>query len=172
MKWLSKTCSPHLYIVSALGNNLGNAFINAAHFRNMEILKLFVDIYGPAIIHTRRSDGNTALHVSCYEDKKEVMEFLLTSGAKVNAVNNHGQTPIYYAIIYGRLECFSVLLAAGVNVNQRENDGGTPLDWALRMAGGSTGGSTEGAKMVELLTAAGGLTAVQLTTTQLQDAHL
>ena len=86
------------------------------------------------------------------------MEFLLESGAAVNAVNNGGRSPLFFAVHFVRPECAKVLLAAGATVNHRRIDGDTPLDRALSRADGSEAR----AEMVVLLEAAGGLRGADL----------
>ncbi len=118
---------------------------------------------GADIVHSRDSARSTALHRSCARsDDTEVTEFLLESGAKVNAVDTDGWTPIFYAITFGLLECTKVLLAAGATVNHRENDGKTPLEWALARVDYDGFKKAARAKIVEVLEAAGALTAAQL----------
>ena len=93
---------------------LGKAFILAAQIQMLEIVKLFVGAW-PDIIHSRWRLGSktTALHETCIKsDDTEVMEFLLASGAKLNAVDDKGQTALYFTC-FGRPECTKVLLAAG-----------------------------------------------------------
>ena len=107
--------------------------------------------------------GRTALHESCMgSDNSEVAEFLLESGAKVNAVGTDGETPLFWSICRGRLECTKVLLAAGAAVNHRKNDGETPLDRALARVDYDGSTNAARAKIVEVLEAAGALTAAQL----------
>ena len=126
----------------------------------------------PDIIHSHGSHyGNTALHVSCWKsDDTEVMEFLLESGAAVNAVDTNGESALFYAVRHARPECAKVLLAAGAAVNHRITGGRTPLDQALARV--DLDGSTNAAraKIVELLEAAGALTAAQLPDDDDEDA--
>jgi len=140
--------------------SVGNAFVLAAFKQYLEIVKLFLEASMPDIIHSHHSQyGNTALHESCrVSDDTEVMEFLLESGAAVNAVNNDGWSPLFYAVGFARPECAKVLLAAGATVNHRRNGGDTPLDYALSRADGSEAR----AEMVGLLEAAGGLRGADL----------
>jgi len=143
--------------------NLGEAFRTVAYTQNLEIVQLFLIACGADIVHSRDSDGYTALHNSCEgSDNSEVTEFLLESGAKVNAENTNGQTPLFKSIIFGLLECTKVLLAAGAAVNHRRTDGGTPLDWALPEVDDDGSTNAARAEIVELLEAAGALTAAQL----------
>ena len=144
--------------------NLGGAFRTVARKQNLEMVQLFLSACGADIVHSRDSDdGRTALHKSCWEsDDTEVLEFLLESGAKVNAVDTNGLTPLFYAINYDRLECTKVLLAAGAAVNHRITGGRTPLDQALAMVDYDTSANAARAKIVQVLEAAGALTAAQL----------
>ena len=144
--------------------NLGDAFRIAAQKQNLELVQLILEVAGPDIIHSRGSTGWTALHQSCTRsDDTEVMEFLLASGAKVNAViDTFGETPLFRSIDYVRLECAKVLLAAGAAVNHRRTDGRTPLDQALAKVDYDGSTNAARAKIVEVLKAAGALTATQL----------
>ena len=134
--------------------NLRDAFVIAAQKQNLEMVKLFLGVC-PDIIHSRSAvNRHTALHRSCmHSDDTEVMEFLLASGAGVNAVDDYDQTPLFNATSWGCLECAKVLLAAGADVNHRGTDRSTPLDMALLMAN---------IEIAELLKAKGGLTEAQL----------
>jgi len=143
--------------------NLGGTFRRVARMQNLEIVQLILNVCGPDIVHSCDSDydGRTALHESCEKsDDTEVTEFLLESGAKANDVGTNGWTPLFLSISFGRLECTKVLLAAGATVNHRNTDGRTPLDLALAQVVGSINPAR--AKIVELLEAAGVLTAAQL----------
>ena len=141
--------------------NLGDALRLAAELQNLEIVKLILGVW-PDIIHSHSpKTSNTALHQSCVEsDKTAVMKFLLTSGAGVNAVDNHGCTPLFTAARSRHPECTKVLLAAGASVNHVNDRGSTPLDRALARGDYAYGEAT--AKIVELLESAGGLRAAQL----------
>ena len=145
---------------------LEGAFLLAVQAQNIEIVKLFLGVW-PDIIHSRFANGCTALHLSCmrnFSDNKEVMEFLLASGAGVNAVNDYGRTPLFNAVAHGRPECAKVLLAAGANVNQRDTEGNTSLDIALssRAVVFSNKVFSNKEMVVEVIGAAGGLTGAQL----------
>jgi len=144
--------------------NLGEAFRTVARKQNLEIVQLFLNVCGADIVHARDpDDGRTALHKSSWSsDNPEVTEFLLESGAKVNAVGTDGETPLFWSITGGRLEHVKVLLAAGAAVNHRRTDGDTPLDRALAWVDHDGSTNAARAKIVEVLEAAGALTAAQL----------
>jgi len=69
------------------------------------------------------------------------MEFLIKSGADVNAKNKDGMTPLHQVmfwklnIFYGagggeKMEAIKLLISGGANINARNNEGKTPLDMA------------------------------------------
>jgi len=147
--------------------NLGGAFRTLARKQNLEIVQLFLSACGADIVHSREFYGGyTALHKTCQGiDNSEVTEFLLKSGAKVNAVDSGGETPLFWSITYGQLEQAKIFLAAGAAVNHRRSNGKTPLDHALDNDEDDDYGSTYAAaraKIVGVLEAAGALTAAQL----------
>ena len=124
--------------------NLGETFLTVAQNQNLELVTLILEVTGPDIVHSRSIPGETALHLSIAfvsRDNTEVMEFLLASGANVNAVDTNGCTPLFWTTTFSRPERVKVLLAAGAHVNLWNNNGRTPLDNALAEGYGSDEGS-------------------------------
>ena len=74
-------------------------------------------------------DGWTGLHISCYEGKKEIVEYLISHPKiNVNKENEDGKTPLWIACWYGREEIVKILLKdERVNVNKESKSGYTPL---------------------------------------------
>ena len=149
--------------------SLQQAFILAARWQKLEYMKLILGVSGPDFIHSRDSNGRTVIYEAIARgDKTEVFEFLLASGADVNAVDNAcplGASPLMFAVNYGRPECAKGLLVAGAAVNYLVN-ACTPLDIVhLSDLGGYKESDKRDecrAKMVEVLKAAGGLTAAEI----------
>lgn len=52
----------------------------------------------PVINNTANPDGRTALHLSVCEDQREVVEFLVKSGAPLHVKDRWGHTPFDEAI--------------------------------------------------------------------------
>lgn len=77
-------------------------------------------------MNARTKDGITPLH---YAKGAEVVRWLLTSGANVDATDGDGNTPLYMADEPGVIE---LLLAHGAKLNARNNIGQTPLLRVIR----------------------------------------
>ena len=71
--------------------------------------------------------GITALHVTAKEGHVQVMELLITKGARVDVRSNDGRTPLYLTIFDGHKEAAIYLLDHGADINAVKNNGFTPL---------------------------------------------
>lgn len=60
----------------------------------------------------------TLLHGAILNNQKEVIHFLLSNGANVNAGDYNGETPIFYAVVEGNLETVQLLLAHNADVTE------------------------------------------------------
>jgi len=73
------------------------------------------------------SQGNfccTALHLAANSDKKDIVEFLISKGARVDAKDAYyGVTPLYYAVRHNYEDIADLLLAKGADVNAKDKDG-------------------------------------------------
>lgn len=73
-------------------------------------------------------DGGTALFKAVKGGHKEVIKFLIDSGADVNFSNREwGHTPIFTAVASGNGEIIKLLICNGAYVNAKRKDGFTPL---------------------------------------------
>lgn len=79
-------------------------------------------------VNDRGDDGQTGLH---YADNVEVMEFLISRGANIDAIDEHGRTPLYAAVKDGLLALVTFLVRAGADVNIADANGITPLGVAI-----------------------------------------
>jgi hypothetical protein len=77
-------------------------------------------------------DGKTLLHRAAEQDYKAVAEFLIASGADVNARDGSKRTPLYLAAESGRRDLVELLLANGADVNASANFCVTPFRVAIR----------------------------------------
>ena len=78
-------------------------------------------------------NGMTPLHYASYQGNIEIVQELISRGAKVNSTNNHGFTPLFYAAQRERVEVCSLLLDAGADptlAGQQEDTVLCPVDCA------------------------------------------
>ena len=68
----------------------------------------------PELINAKcGSLGDTPLHYAARQGRREVVEFLCTNGADINAQNKFGHTPLYYAIEKNHKEVVDILRKYG-----------------------------------------------------------
>jgi len=87
----------------------------------------------PRLLNSVSHDGWTALHLSSFLGRKEVVEYLTKIGADLHAVskNGLGVMPIHSAIAGRKLEVAQFLLEQGIDTNARQTTlGYTPLHYA------------------------------------------
>ena len=77
--------------------------------------------------------GNTPLHEAALENKNvDVLKYLLSKGAKINAKNGTGCTPLHEATGSNQsVEIFQFLVSKGADVNSKNNAGDTLLHDAV-----------------------------------------
>ena len=69
----------------------------------------------------------TPLMKAAWDGQMEIAQFLLDSGADVNAVDESGESPLYSAIKRGRVEITQLLVDRGAKVNIKDIRQFTPL---------------------------------------------
>ena len=88
-------------------------------------------------IDIRDFTNQTPLHYACqiYSDKKEsqlqIIQYLISKGANIEAKDNKGMTPLHYATLSFRPAVIKFLLSKGANRNIKDNDGCTPYNYAI-----------------------------------------
>jgi ankyrin repeat protein len=60
-----------------------------------------------------------------------VLNFLVSQGANVSAVDKKGSTTLHKAAFNGNVQCVQVLLQKGVTVNIKDSENTTPLHNAV-----------------------------------------
>ena len=78
-------------------------------------------------IHTKDSDGYTALVVAIRGKRADVVKALLEAGADVHARNDDGSTALMVAAVFGHVVIVKILLDAGADINAKSDDGVTAL---------------------------------------------
>jgi hypothetical protein len=119
----------------------GKVLFYAAQKGNLNEVRTAVDAGAPmewanrsAEALKRKDDygGQRAVHIASWKGHKDVVAFLGSRGADVNAGNNNQQTPLHFAAIEGHASVCTTLLALGANPTTKDNDGDTALDDARR----------------------------------------
>jgi uncharacterized protein len=85
--------------------------------------------------HKFAGPGNSPLSGAVYQDRRDVVRFLIERGADLNQGDNAGFTPLHLAVATGHVEAARILLTGGADPNARTGAGGgkqwgnkTPLD--------------------------------------------
>lgn len=86
----------------------------------------------PAAVNDTAGDGATALHWAAYHDDADLVNRLLTQGAKADAANDLGITPLHLASVNGNVAIVRALVDKGADVKAASEAGVTPLMEAAR----------------------------------------
>ena len=98
-------------------------FVALAHRRHQaEIVA-----YGRVL---QRMAGERAMNIAAYSDDIDILEWLKTKGADINAPDSDGLTPMHSAALSNAVEVMEWLKAQGADVNARDSDGLTPMHHA------------------------------------------
>lgn len=86
----------------------------------------------PDLVFSKDENGFTPLHLAAANGYRDMVEFLLTTKAEVNATDNAGSTPLHQAAVAegNNADLIETLLAHGANVNTVDKLGLTPLHYA------------------------------------------
>ncbi|KAM0425342.1 hypothetical protein ACHAPT_009398 [Fusarium lateritium] len=85
-----------------------------------------------ADVQATEDSGWTALHWAARYDETQIMERLLSAGARVDARNVfYGETPLHFAAKYGCLQAARLLLNRGADIDAMARDGDSPLLTAM-----------------------------------------
>ncbi len=136
---MHKKIATLILLVPALlfgGSESENEFFRACLNGEMDRVIELYNKDGLRLTFARDKDANTPLHLACCSkkggNKKEIIDFLISNGVDVNAVNEHGSTPLTIAVSNGNYEATELLLnAKGIKVNKALNQNFTPLHIAV-----------------------------------------
>ena len=84
----------------------------------------------PQLANAPGAQDATPLHFAVFNNRKEVVDFLLANGADPNRQLTSGWTPVHVAANNDKKDILQVLLAHGANVDPKGKDGETPLHLA------------------------------------------
>jgi len=77
--------------------------------------------------------GCTALHYAAFYNRKDIVEFLISMGAELNAKNSSGLTPLAWAVDRGLVDIAWMLLEAEADPAIADSKGNTPLHKATTL---------------------------------------
>ena len=80
-----------------------------------------------ADINDKTIDGDTVLHVACYEGFADLVNQLLEHFARPNARDESGRTPLHIAAARGHMELCKILVNHRAKIHERDDFGNTPL---------------------------------------------
>ena len=115
----------------------------ASSLGNYDVVRQIL-LKNPALANSFSPDGFTPLGLASHLGRKEVVEFLLSSGADVNTIskNSTGFTALTGALAGGHREITRLLLQKGANPNHRYEAGFSPIMTAAE------GGDVETVRML------------------------
>jgi ankyrin repeat protein len=102
----------------------------AIYQKNLDGVKAAISQDG-LLVHRTYRRGETPLHMAAIEGSVDIVRFLITQGADVNAVNNRGQTPLHMACYYNRLDIVKYLVSRGADIDAGTEHTQTPLLFAI-----------------------------------------
>jgi ankyrin repeat protein len=109
------------------------SMFEAAALGQARVVRNWIDA-DPGLLNACSADGFTALALAAYFGHVEVVLYLLTRKAEVNAVANNAMRvmPLHSAVAGGHLQIARVLVAEGADVNAPQHMGWRPLHAAAR----------------------------------------
>jgi len=101
-------------------------FLWAAQAGNLSLAVELLE-KNPELVRTQDCDGYSPLHRACYSNKIEMVDFLLSKGARVDLPTFEGWTPLHSACKWGNHRCAIKLLMHGAPINAASKSGQTAL---------------------------------------------
>jgi uncharacterized protein len=82
-----------------------------------------------SLLESHNSDGWTPLHLASFFGHPDLIEFLLSAGAKINSLSTNAMrnTPLHAAAAGGQAKVVQLLLKRGADSNARQEGGWTAL---------------------------------------------
>jgi ankyrin repeat protein len=104
--------------------------VSAVKAGNIEVVNKNLQLHSDP--NAAEPDGTTALHWAVQTDRLDLVEALISAGAKVKVTNRWGMTPLALAVTNGNAAITQALLKAGADPRASVPGTGTPLLTAAR----------------------------------------
>lgn len=82
-------------------------------------------------LHSRDSQGRTALHMAAANGHMTIVEYLISEGVDINALNDENNAPLHWACLNGHVEVVKRLILAGASLSLLNRYERTPMDEAI-----------------------------------------
>ncbi|XP_070602110.1 CARD- and ANK-domain containing inflammasome adapter protein-like [Erythrolamprus reginae] len=96
------------------------------------ILSDLENALNPSNVNAMNSANETLLHIAAAHGHTEIIDYLISKGARLEVKDNKGRTPLHRAAEKGHDQAVSRLLQAGANMYSLDQEGKTPLHLANR----------------------------------------
>ena len=131
-------CLPSSDVVSICKEEVprkGTSLHVAAKLGHLHIVKFLIETVGLDVnlkhVEGHVVSGQTPLHESCLAGQPDIVEYLITKGAKVNAREQDGQSPLHCATQGRSSQILKLLLENGAVIDAPDNRGQTPLQMSI-----------------------------------------
>lgn len=99
-----------------VGGGHNALILSAVRHRSVEALQKLKE--HDVDLDTRHWNGNSALHEAARSGEKEIVAWLVKSGANISAINDSGEGPVAEAASMGHFDVLWLLLEAGADVGE------------------------------------------------------
>ena len=107
-------------------------FCDAAKDNQIGVVTRLLDQFGASIINCRDSIDACALTWAAWAGHAEMVDLLITRGAKIDAPGTYNRPALGWAADMGRRDVVQLLLERGARGDVKDENGDTPVDIARR----------------------------------------
>ncbi len=129
-----------VFVVIILLLSFGIAFAvrddvySAAMDGNLALVKKHIES-NPSLVNRKNVVGRTPIFFAASHGHADIVNYLISKGAKVNVTDNNGNSPLHSAATGRDLTIIDILISRGARINSRNKNGETPL--LLAVSGGT-----------------------------------
>lgn len=102
----------------------------AAESLHLSVCEVLLDYCEDTHVNCRTDQLSTPLHIVCTRGNLQIAQFLIRSGADINAIDINGETPLHIAAKHGHQALVNWLLSRGPNLYIKNKYGYSPEDVA------------------------------------------